>query len=195
MFSGWQKDLLWDLLPFNDNRGGGRDFIDSLTYYTFDPADKGKYQYLMVGNLVSYITLEKTGKTPLEYAEEKVFPLLGITEGMYEWYQNLEGVSTGYHGLRLTPEALSKLPMLYLQQGMANENDEIITADFVDRSFTNNDVTYTEGFGYHSWWLEGPNEAKGKEGGEPAKCSYGFGGQRACVNYNTGRAFAIMSQT
>ena len=180
--------MLVDLLPFNDNRGGGKDFETSLTYHRLDPKKTGTYNYLPVGNLVSYVTKERTGKTPLEYAEEKVFPLLGIQEGQYDWYKNLEGVNLGFHGLKLTPDALSKIAMLYLQQGMANENDEVVTKDFVQRSFTAGGPGsyYDGGFGYMAWWLEGD---------KPAACTYGFGGQRACVNYETNRAIAILSQT
>ena len=116
------EDILKDVLPFNDNRAGGKDFMDAFTYHTFNSSQIGTYEYLMVGNFISYITLERTGKTPVEYAEETVFPYLGIEEGDYDWYENLEGVSLGFHGLRLTPLALSKIAMLFLQQGMANEN-------------------------------------------------------------------------
>lgn len=43
----------------------------------------GKYNYVMAGNLLSYVIKEKTGMSSEEYATEKVFPLLGITEVSY----------------------------------------------------------------------------------------------------------------
>jgi len=187
MPDGFMKDVLIDALPFNNNRLGGGTFEDSLTYHPQVPEMLGKYNYVMAGNLMSYIIKEKTGMTSEEYATEKVFPLLGITEDDYEWYDTLDGANTAFHGLKMNVIALSKLAMLYHQGGMANEVDQVVDPSWIERSFTLGDADVAPGdkFGYIAWWLEPGNSV----------CTYGFGGQRACINPDTNRVFAILSDT
>ena len=163
---------------------GGKDFNTSLTYHTLDTNDIGSFIYLPVGNLVSYITKEKTGKTPGEYAAEKVFPFLGITADDYDWYSNMDDVELGFHGLNMNTRTLAKLPMLYMQRGLASETDRVLTENWVDRTFTAGDKSPgVDPFGYFYW-----------VGIEPVYCTYGFLGQRACFNNETNRAFAIFSE-
>jgi len=91
--------------------------------------------------------------TPEEYANEKVFPLVGITSDDYQWYKNFDDVNLGFHGMKMNVRTASKMGMLYLQGGMANGNDRIIDQDWIDRSYTIGDTR--EGvapFGY-MWWL------------------------------------------
>ncbi|KAK1733111.1 beta-lactamase [Skeletonema marinoi] len=179
------QDVLIDTLPFNDNRLGGSDFQDSLTYHPLNTTNIGKYKYVMAGNLMSYILLEKTGKTPEEFAKEEVFKHLGIKDNDYEWYVNLEQVQTSFHGLKMTTTALSKLGLLYLQNGMVNNNKQIVDPSWIERSFTVGDTEAKEKFGYLGWWL----------GTEPAYTTFGFGGQRLAVNLDTHRVIAILSDT
>lgn len=139
----------------------------------------------MAGNILSYVLKECTGMTPEEYATENVFPFLGITNDDYEWYVNPDQVQTSFHGLKMTPVALSKLGMLYLQNGMANDETQIVDPSWIERSFTVGDENGKDLFGYLGWWL----------GTEPAYVTYGFGGQRLAVNLETQRVIAILSDT
>eukprot|EP01083_Nonionella_stella_P069978 186939_1 len=139
----------------------------------------------MAGNLLSYIIQERTGKTPEEYALEKVFPFLGIEENDYEWYRNLDQVQTSFHGLKMTSVALTKLGMLYLQNGMASDDEQIVDPSWIERSFTLGDKTASDKFGYIGWWLDA----------KPAFVTYGFGGQRLALNPETHRVVAILSDT
>ena len=137
----------------------------------------------MAGNLLGHIIKERVGKVPVEYAKEKVFPFLGITDYDYEWYHNNEDVETSSHGLKMNTVALSKLGMLYLQDGMASNDKQIVDPSWIKRSFTVGDENAEAKFGYIGWWL----------GTEPAYVTYGFGGQRLAVNLETHRAVAILS--
>lgn len=121
------EDIAQDALlsSFRGHSAGGKDFNTSLTYHTLDTDDIGNFIYLPVGNLISYITKARTGKTPGEYAAEKVFPFLGMTADDYVWYQNMEGVELGFHGLNMNTRSLAKLPMLYMQRGLASETDRV----------------------------------------------------------------------
>jgi CubicO group peptidase (beta-lactamase class C family) len=147
-------------------------------------ANIGKMQYLPVGNLVSYIILERTGKTPEQFMKEKVFPLLGITEDDYKWDYNKDKVSLGFHGLHMTARALSKLGMLYLQRGMANKNDRLISEEWVNATFTVHGNSSEMGpSGYLMWWPDGT----------PVVCSGGLGGQQLCLNFDTNRVIAVLA--
>ena len=142
------------LIPlFCSNRLGGSDLEDSLTYHVLNTTNIGKYQYVMAGNLLSYVIKERTGQTPEEYAKEKALPFLGITDADYEWYVNQDQVQTSFHGLKMTTVALSKLGMLYLQNGMANDNKQIVDPSWIERSWTVGDETASEKFGFIGWWL------------------------------------------
>lgn len=181
------KDVASDvaLSRIRGHTAGGKDFNTSLTYHTLDTSRIGNFNYLPVGNFISYITQTKTGMIPQDYAAEKVFPLLGISEDDYTWYQNTEGVNLGFHGLNMNTRTLSKLPMLYMQRGLASETDRVITDDWIDRTFTAGDTSPdVDPFGYFYW-----------VGIEPVYCTYGFLGQRACFNNETNRALAVFSET
>jgi len=184
--SPYLVDLAGDvaLSRLRGHSAGGKDFSTALTYHTLDTKDIGSFIYLPVGNLVSYITKTRTGKTPGAYAAEKVFPFLGITDEDYDWYMNRDDVELGFHGLNMNTRTLSKLPMLYMQRGLASEADRVLTEDWVDRTFTAGDKSPdVDPFGYFYW-----------VGIEPVYCTYGFLGQRACFNNETNRALAIFSE-
>lgn len=182
----FMKDVLVDALPFTDNRLGGEDLEDSLKYHVLNTTTIGTYKYVMAGNILSYILKERTGMTPEEYAKEKAFPFLGIKDDDYEWYRNPDQVQTSYHGLKMNTVALSKLGMLYLQNGTAADNSEpIVDPSWIERSFTVGDENGSDLFGYLGWWL----------GTEPVYATYGFGGQRLAMNFETQRVIAILSDT
>lgn len=178
------EDILNDADPMvTKHRAGGPTFNESLFYHPLNTSETGNYLYLPVGNLVSYITREKTGKTPEEYAKEKLFPFLGISEED-DWYVNLDGVNLGYHGLQMNARAISKISMLYLQNGLASETDRVLDESWINASQTVGDTNAEQPFGYLMWL-----------GNEPAYCIYGFGGQRSCYNYETNRVISVFSET
>lgn len=184
------QDLFTDMTEREPGQyeAGGKDFNASINYHLLNTSNAETFEYLTVGNLASYIILERTGMTPEQYMSAKVFPLLGITEDDYKWDSNADGVSQGFHGLSMTVTAMSKLPMLYLQRGMANENDRIIDEEWIDASFTlgdsNPNNTWGK-FGYITWSLDTL----------PVICTGGLGGQRVCLNPENNRVIAILADT
>lgn len=176
---GWVAN---DVLTLRRGRLGGKDFHDSLTYHTLDPAMVGRRQYMEAANIMSYILLEKTGMSPKDYAVDRVFPKLGIRKRDYKWHKNKDGLSTGFHGIRMTATAWLKLGVLYLQNGMANKHDQLINQDWIDRTFTIGDEFADVPFGY-LWWIEG----------DDVYCSKGLGGQRMCISTKRDRAIVVAS--
>ena len=74
----WVADFT--LGAFNWGGFGGKNLVDSLNYHKLDPSRTNKEsEYLFGGNLLSYVIAERTRMTPLEFAEMKLFPLLGIS--------------------------------------------------------------------------------------------------------------------
>ena len=177
---------------YYSNRLGGKDLTDSLGYLVLNTTTIGTYKYVMASNILSYILKERTGLTPEEFAQEKVFPRLGINNDDFEWYVNPDQVQTSFHGLKMNTVALSKLGMLYLQNGRSSNNsDPIVDRSWIERSFTIGDSNGKDLFGYIGWWL-GTQE---KPNPENTYVSYGFGGQRLAINFATQRVIAILSDT
>ena len=124
------------------------DLVGVLNFGTFDASETGAFHY-QNNHLLSYVVLEVTGLTPLEYASEKVFPALGVDPSELSWWANNEGVSYGAFGLFMCARQMLKLGQLMLQGG-----DDLVTPAWVSDTFT--DSTSGDpgwaGYGY-LWWL------------------------------------------
>jgi CubicO group peptidase (beta-lactamase class C family) len=92
--------------------------------------------------------------TPEQFAMVEVFPLLGIKPSDCLWYKNLVGVSYAFHGLLMNTNAMAKLGQLYLQGGLAKENERVVSQDWVDESTS--EVEPGSDYGY-LWWVLNSN--------------------------------------
>ncbi len=116
--------------------------------------------------ILSGIITEKTGMTALDYASEKLFKPLGITD--VAWAESQTGLSLGYSGLYLTPRDMAKFGYLYLKQGQW-AGEQIIPADYAAASLSSQIKTPWDAVPYgYLWW-----------GFDPVQVSYalGYGGQ------------------
>jgi len=97
----------------------------------------GRFSYLATGSILSYVIYQQTGKTPLEYAQDELFPALGIT-GTVTWWptHGSNGIQEGGHGLVLSPLELVKLGLLYRDGGVTAAGTQLIPADFVEAART-----------------------------------------------------------
>lgn len=149
--SDWLTDAL--LGAFQSGSLGGNDFLDSLTYHDLNVSNTGnKFEYLLAGNLLSYVIKERTRMTPEELAKTRVFPLLGISDKDYVWQSNRDGMSYSWHGLFMTVRAMAKLGALYLQRGRSNVNHSIVSESFVLDS--SRGTLVKPGYGYGLWNVE-----------------------------------------
>lgn len=174
-----------DILTIEGGKFGGKDFFDSVTYHSLDPKDMGHYHYIYANNILSYIIQTKTGMTPEQYAVQKLWPHLGISSEDHKWDNNTEGITLGCHGLSMTTHAFSKLGMLYLQKGMASENERVVEQSWVESSFQVGDER-ARPFGY-LWWID-------SVGDNLIFCSKGFQGQRMCFNEEKRRVIVIFGR-
>ncbi len=114
--------------------------------------------------ILASILYRALGRTPQEYAREKLFGPLGITD--WQWDGDGRGIGIPYR-LHLRPRDMAKLGQLYLQRGAWN-GAQLVPAAWVDASFTNvvpNAEGDDWGYGY-LWWIDplGGRAALGMDG-------------------------------
>lgn len=80
-------------------------------------------------HLLSAVLSRATGRSAEDYAREKLFGPLGITDVM--WRRDPQGVSLGGYGLYLLPRDLAKLGTLWLQDGDWN-GQQLLPAGWID---------------------------------------------------------------
>ena len=119
-------------------------------------------------HLNSHILYQSTGLTPKEFAEENLFPYLGIENP--DWLYGYNGINDGSASLELRLRDMVKLGQLYLQDGFSGEN-QILSTEYIDQA-TSYQLNTGMGFGYgYLWWLP-PGEGY---------MAIGYGGQYIAV--------------
>ena len=88
---------------------GAQDTVEAvLNSPTFADGDVGSFNYLCSGSILSYVIFQQTGKTPLAYAREVLFPTLGINDDVV-WTptHGSDGIHESGHGMVLGPMDLA----------------------------------------------------------------------------------------
>jgi CubicO group peptidase (beta-lactamase class C family) len=100
-------------------------------------------------HLVSKMIEVKTGKTLSEFAGEKLFAPLDITD--WKWEHAHDGTTFGAFSLFLKPRDFAKVGQLLLQQGNWN-GDQIISQEYLSNA-TSHHVTNDQDmpYGYYFW--------------------------------------------
>ncbi|WP_372007257.1 serine hydrolase domain-containing protein [Paenibacillus chitinolyticus] len=171
--------------------------------YTLDmlgqEGEIGTFKYSTAGaHLLSAILTRSTGKSAREFANERLFSLIGMKEiPDYEmksfgfedlfgekvrgWVQDPNRNSTGGWGLTLTPRDMARFGLLYLNRGLWNHR-QIISGAWVNESTAMNANNY----GY-LWWLR-------EEDGVYAYSALGDGGNVICCIPEKDLVIAITSE-
>ncbi len=108
-------------------------------------------------HVVSAILQQATGMETSEYAQEKLFDPLGISQPV--WRKDSKGLALGGFGLELTPMQLAQFGCLYLNEGMWN-GEQIVPKEWIAESTGKSiDTKMTfeceqSGYGYY-WWMNG----------------------------------------
>ncbi len=98
-------------------------------------------------HILSVIIEETTGQSTLEYAEERIFNPLNITD--VQWPVDKQGYNVGGDKMFMKPVDMAKFGCLYLQQG-SWEGEQIIPESWVDAATQ----IHVEGNDYgYSWWI------------------------------------------
>lgn len=124
-----------------------------------------KFQYdSMCTFLLSAIVQRVTGKTLLDYLNEKLFGPMHITE--VDWETSVDGINTGGWGLRLQAESQLKLGLLMLARGQWN-GEQLVPAQWIDEGIkplihydgykpTDAPTDGNQGYGYQIWNCKWP---------------------------------------
>jgi CubicO group peptidase (beta-lactamase class C family) len=133
---------------------------DDWVKYVWDQpviADNGKSFLYSNGNphVLSALLQSQIGETAYEYAKEKLFTPLGITNT--SWKTDNRGIQIGAYSLNLTPRDMAKFGFLYLHGGKW-EDKQVVPESWVKNSITDQvNFTYVDGtiggYGY-LWWLK-----------------------------------------
>jgi CubicO group peptidase (beta-lactamase class C family) len=101
--------------------------------------------------LLSGIIQETTGMSANEYAVEHLFGPLGISD--IDWSSNPQGLSVGYSELRMLPQDMAKIGVLYLNEGRW-DGEQIVPSEWVRASIRQYiSATLEDGYGYQ-WWVD-----------------------------------------
>ena len=106
----------------------------------FISMNAGRFSYLCSGSILSYIIFQQTKKTPLAFAQEELFPALGLPSSI-SWNpaHGQDGIQESGHGLIMGPLDLAKLGQLYHQGGKTGSTSsvQLIPASFATDARTN----------------------------------------------------------
>jgi CubicO group peptidase (beta-lactamase class C family) len=101
-------------------------------------------------HVLSGIIQETTGMDPLDYAQERLFEPLGISD-VY-WETDHSGLPIGGWGLMLTPRDMARFGYLYLQNGFW-DGQQVVPEDWVRASVeAGREVAPGLDYGYQ-WWI------------------------------------------
>lgn len=109
------------------------------------------FRYNNSGSHVLCCLLRKvTGKTPLEFAQRRLFGPLGITN--IEWDTDGEAGNTGWSGIRMQATDLARIGTLFLNSGLWN-GQRVLSERWISRSTKPHIAAAPNGhYGFH-WWV------------------------------------------
>jgi len=170
----WEEPIRYGM----NNDETGLYWRSSQARYLFDRA-------LLKPNVFNYnggatavladILARRTGMPLQDYAQQKLFAPLGITD--WEWQKDVRGRPMAFAGLRLRPRDLATIGQLVLQRGQW-QGKQIVPAQWIDESLTPH-VETGDGLQYGYQWWSGQVDAAG--GKHRWHAGFGNGGQRLFI--------------
>ena len=101
-------------------------------------------------HLLSAVVTELSGMPASEFAAERLFTPLGITD--FDWAVGPEGITAGWANLRMHPKDLARIGLLYLHRGEW-DGQQIIPSKWIEASTTDHVPEPEYEYGYQ-WWLD-----------------------------------------
>jgi CubicO group peptidase (beta-lactamase class C family) len=137
--------------------------------------------------VLAHLIAEGTGRQLHDYAREKLFAPLGITDT--EWVLGSNGEPAAASGLRMRPRDLARIGQLVLQHGRWGER-QVVPADWLDASFAPRVPSEDElAYGYQ-WWLW---PRKPRADGRRWMAGFGNGGQRLTIMPHLDLVLVVMA--
>ncbi len=187
MKSGFAWDEL--TLPLSDPGNSYNAMINSTDCYQYvlnlkmetEPGAEWNYNS-GAAMLLARVIESSTGLNAEQYAKEKIFQPLGITNyKWFKWFAGSEGIPNTANGLRMRAVDMAKIAYLYMNDGMWN-GKQIVSSDWVSQATTPSTDFGDHGYGY-MWWV-----AYIDDNGETRymPCASGYGDQNImyCTDYD-----------
>ena len=158
MASGIKPD--WEMRELE-----GADWIKVWLAKSCDEAPGQHFQYdSMCTFMLSAIVQRVTGRTLLDYLNQKLFAPMHITQA--DWEMSSDGINTGGWGMRVQAETMAKLGLLLMNKGKW-EGRQLVSADYIedacsphiyykDRKETDAPTDGNQGYGYQIWRCKWP---------------------------------------
>ena len=124
------------------------------------PGTRWAYDSIM-SYILSAIVQKATGKTLMDFLQERLFLPLGITDAL--WEESPEGITCGGWGLYIRPEAMAAFGQFLLNKGHWH-GKQLLASSWVDEMMKPQSVNGR--YSYHIWQTQYPGwaEANGAYG-------------------------------
>ena len=162
MASGIKPD--WEMRELE-----GADWIKTWLAKPCDEAPGSHFQYDSMSTfMLSAIVQRVTGRTLLDYLNQKLFGPMHITQA--DWEMSPDGINTGGWGLRVQTETMAKLGLLLLNKGRW-EGRQLVSVDYLEdacsphvyyrnRKETDAPTDGNQGYGYQIWRCKWPGAVR-----------------------------------
>lgn len=114
-----------------DPEFGGDKTIQQILNPTLYSTPGSTFRYSSYStNLLSAIINKSTGQKTSDFAKEYLFDPIGISQEDFYWLENSEGINTGGYGIYFTPQAMARIGLLMVNNGMWN-NTQVISENWM----------------------------------------------------------------
>lgn len=186
MGTEWNEDL-----PYTDPRNSeiAMELSDDRFRFILDrplvnePGDWWNYNGGATA-LIAHLIARGTGKSIDEFAREKLFAPLGITD--FEWVRGADGVPSAASGLRMNIHDLAKIGLMIHADGRFN-GTQVVPKSWLAEAFRAR-ATLRIGLRYgFFWWLHPAGDPPLGVG------AFGNGGQRLSVGLTSGLTVVVLA--
>jgi CubicO group peptidase (beta-lactamase class C family) len=151
-----------------------RNWVQSALAQPFEDEPGGRMIYSTGStHLLSAILTRQTGRSTLALARDWLGPLEGFA--IASWERDPQGVYLGGNLMAMTPRSLLAFGELYRANGLTPDGRRLISADWIEASWTPRTSSRYTGDGYGYGWFSR------RIAGEAVKYSWGYGGQMLYV--------------
>jgi CubicO group peptidase (beta-lactamase class C family) len=177
MGTAWNENL-----PYSDPQNDERQMENAGDRYRFvlarpliaAPGERWNYNGGATAVIAKLVT-RGTGRPLLDFATERLFTLLGITD--VEWVTDRKGEPIAASGLRLRPRDLAKIGQLVLQRGRWGDQEVIPGSWLQEATTAKAQPDPFLRYGYQ-WWLGSSSFGDAQT---PWVGGFGNGGQRLFI--------------
>lgn len=153
MSSGFYGNELSSSSEYNNWISAPNQLLYTLSQPLVSQPGQTFYYNSGASHLLSIILTQATGMSSYNFAKQYLFLPLGISD--HNWSTDKQGSNNGAAGLRLTPQDMLKIGILYLNGGIYN-NTQVLPRSWITKATTAKITTgtvipFASNYGY-LWW-------------------------------------------